>query len=311
MRTSLFSTGLCVAILLTALPLWAAAAAVPVPTPTVETQYPGLSSGPLRQAKLVELPQGALVRTATLTITGKQVTDEIAETSLGVQAQLKKHQFFLLEQMAVKALLEAEAQAWARAEKRDAKEDTEAVLRAYIQSIAQKATVSDDELKAFFDANKDMLGGVPYDAVKEDLRTYLLQDKQQEAVQAHINTVSIRTAIEVDATWMEAQAAKSLDNPVDIARRAGKPAMIDFGASGCGPCDMMEPILKSLQETHADRYTILYLDVREEQILAARYGVETIPVQVFFDTHGKEVFRHVGYFPKEKILEQLDALGGK
>jgi len=307
----IFYIGLCVAMLLTALPLWAAEAAAPAPTPTVETQYPGLSSGPLLQAKLVELPRGILLRAAAVTITGKQVADEIAETPPGVQAQLKKHQFFLLEQMAVKALLEAEAQAWARAEKRDAAEGAEAVLRAYIQSIAKKATVSEDELTEFYDANKDMLGGVTYDAVKEDLRAYLLQDKQQEAVQAHIDMVSTRTPIEVDAAWMKAQAATSLNNPVDAARRAGKPAMVDFGASGCGPCDMMKPILTSLQESHADRYIILYIDVREEQILAARYGVESIPVQVFFDMHGKEVFRHVGYFPKEKILEQLDALGVK
>jgi len=39
--------------------------------------------------------------------------------------------------------------------------------------------------------------------------------------------------------------------------------------------------------------------------------LQSIPVQVFFDKDGKEVFRHTGYYPKEKMLEQLAALGGK
>jgi thiol-disulfide isomerase/thioredoxin len=303
MRQISYCVGLCVAVLLTALSLWAADETPP--PPTVAAQYRGLSSGPLRQAKLVELPNGTRLRAGAMTIIEKQLTDEITRTPPGMQAQMKKYQFFLLEQLAIKALLVNEARAWAKMEKRDANEGDDAVIRPFLQELAGKATVSDDELQAFYEANKDMLGGVPFDAVKEDLRTYLLEDKRQEAVEAHINTLSERTSVEVDAVWLKACAAESLDNPVDAARRAGKPAMVDFGASGCGPCDMMEPLLKSLQESHAEQYTILYIDVREEQILAARYGVQGIPTQVFFDKDGEEVFRHVGFFSREQILAKL------
>ena len=57
--------------------------------------------------------------------------------------------------------------------------------------------------------------------------------------------------------------------------------------------------------------TSLFVHVREKQILAARYGVETIPVQIFFDKSGKEVFRHIGFFPQEEIEKKLTEMGGK
>lgn len=309
MKPLLYGIGLLVAIVIATMPVLAEEVAKPVIS--VESLYMGLSGGPLRQAKLVTLPKGTLLRAGTVTITEKDLTDELAKAKPGLQDQLKKHQFFLLEELAIEALLCVEARAWATQEKREVKESDEAVIRAYLQSVAGKATVTDDELQAFHAANKDLLGGAAYEAVEMNLRSYLLGRKQQEAVDGHIQRISERVPIEVDATWVSTQAAQSLDNPVDKARRAGKPALVDFGASGCGPCDMMEPILKDLKQSHADQCTVLYVDVREEQVLAARYGVQGIPVQVFFDKDGKEVFRHVGFFPKDSILEKLAELGVK
>ena len=46
-------------------------------------------------------------------------------------------------------------------------------------------------------------------------------------------------------------------------------------------------------------------------ILTGRYGVQAIPVQVFFDKTGKEVFRHVGFFAEQEIEKQLLKMGAK
>jgi thioredoxin 1 len=100
-----------------------------------------------------------------------------------------------------------------------------------------------------------------------------------------------------------------MDNPVDKARRSGKPTLVDFGATGCGPCDMMTPILASLTKKYAGKLNVLFVHVGEEQILGARYGVRTIPVQVFFDKEGKEVFRHEGFFPQAEIERKLTDMG--
>jgi thioredoxin 1 len=105
------------------------------------------------------------------------------------------------------------------------------------------------------------------------------------------------------------QATLARDNPVDRARMSGRPSLVDFGATGCRPCDMMAPILADLKKKYHDELNVIFVHVRKEQILAARYGVQGIPEQVFFDRDGKEVFRHTGFFPQDEIEKKLKAMG--
>ncbi len=86
--------------------------------------------------------------------------------------------------------------------------------------------------------------------------------------------------------------------------------MVDFGATGCRPCDMMAPILETLKKKYEGKANILFVHVRKEQILAERYDVQGIPLQVFFDKNGKEAFRHIGFFPQAEIEKQLAKMGG-
>jgi len=282
------------------------------PLVTIEGTYQGLSQGPLRSACLESLPKGMLLRAGKVTISDKQLTAEITKAKPDMQPVLKKNGFLILEQMATRQLLTAEARTWATATKRDTKKDTDATLnQAYLTSIADAATVSDTEAKTFYEANKDMMGGASYDAVAKELKAYLLEQKQQEAVDAHVNTLSARIAVEVDGNWVKEQAVIMLDNPVDKARHSGKPSVIDFGRGGCVPCDMMTPILDELQKAYAGQCNVLFCHVGENPMLAARYNVQTIPLQVFFDTAGHEVFRHVGFFPKEQMLAKMAELGVK
>lgn len=286
---------------------WAAEQKKP---PTVESVHMGLTMGALREAQLKTLPKGILLRSGAVKVTDKQLVAEIAKAKPDMQARLKKNGFFVLEQMATRPLLLIEARAWADAAKWQGKrEDERALLKAYYDSITKDITVTDDELRAYYEANKAMMGGASYEAVAKELRTLLLAEKREAAIDKHIRTLSARIKVEVDTAWVAAQAKTALDNPVDKARRAGKPAVIDFGADGCRACDMMTPILKSLQDTYGKQCIILFSHVRNEPILAARYGIESIPVQVFFDKNGREVFRHVGFFPKAEMLEQLKKLG--
>jgi thioredoxin 1 len=127
----------------------------------------------------------------------------------------------------------------------------------------------------------------------------------------YIETLGQRTPIEVSAAWVKEQAALAKDNLVDKARTSGRPSMVDFGASGCQPCELMAPILETLKKKHEGKANILFVHVREMQVLAARYGVQSIPVQVFFDKDGKEVFRHVGFFSQDEIEKKLAELGVK
>lgn len=87
------------------------------------------------------------------------------------------------------------------------------------------------------------------------------------------------------------------------------PQLIDLGAKKCVPCKMMAPILEELAQTHADQFTTIFYDVWENQEPAQRYGIRSIPTQIFLSPDGKELFRHEGFISKEDILKKWKELG--
>jgi thioredoxin 1 len=49
--------------------------------------------------------------------------------------------------------------------------------------------------------------------------------------------------------------------------------------------------------------------VGQEKVLAARFGIRSIPVQVFYDPNGNEVFRHEGFFAEAEVNKVLSKMG--
>jgi len=85
--------------------------------------------------------------------------------------------------------------------------------------------------------------------------------------------------------------------------------MIDFGADTCIPCKMMKPILEELHQEYKGKAAIVYVDIRGRSDIPRKYRLRGIPTQVFFDTSGKEVYRHVGFLDKASIEKQLKKMG--
>lgn len=277
---------------------------------TVSSEYPTLSSGVLSSARLVSLPKGTILRSGDLVLTQKDLDAEIRKSPEKLWPQLKRNLFFVMESKATQSLVAWEAQSWAKSQK-GAPRDEESLTRAYFDSITNSITTTDEELKSFFDNNKDMIGDAAFDQVKDELKEYVLNQKRDEAIQAHLDGMSSRYRVDLDKDWVARQNSAAMDNVVDKARKSGEPLLVDFGADGCRPCEMMTPILDSLRKDYAGKANVLFVHVREQQILASRYGVQSIPVQVFFDKEGKEVFRHVGFFAKDQIQAKLTEMGVK
>ncbi|MFO8081335.1 MAG: thioredoxin family protein [Armatimonadota bacterium] len=275
---------------------------------TVDDAYLGLSSGPLSQATIVDLPDGVIVQSGDLTVTREEIDAFIEKRATTPEAkeELQAEAFFVAEQLAVEPLLEREAEEWA--EQQDDAPDV-GVIDAYVQHLAEQVTVSDEDVRAFYDANKDMVQGATYEQVAPQIRSMVERQEQQAAVTDHINGVGKRQGVAVDADFLVEVAPKAFDNPVDQARRSGKPTFVDFGAEGCQACDMMAPIIEELEAEMGDRVNIILIQVDEEQYLTARYGVRSIPVQYIYDAEGREVFDHTGFLSKDAILEQLAELG--
>ena len=276
-------------------------------SPTLDERYPGLATGGLTYARLVSLPEGVLLRAGALTIREKELADRISQAPDAQQEPLHKNAFYVLEGTATTLLLVQAAKA--QASNADPNTSERDLIQRYLQGLAEKVTISDQEVLDFYQANKDACGGATLDQVKDQIRQLVLQQKQQDLVDQHVRTLGQRVPIEVSAEWARAQAAAAKDNPVDKARASGRPSLVDFGSTGCRPCDMLAPILETLKAKYADKANVVFVHVGQEQILAARYGIKTIPMQFFYDKDGKEVFRHIGFWPQDEIEKRLAEMG--
>jgi thiol-disulfide isomerase/thioredoxin len=185
----------------------------------------------------------------------------------------------------------------------------EQTFRAYFDRVTKDVTVSEEAVKSFYDENQEMVGGMPFDQVKESIQGFMLQKKQQEALQAHIDGLAEKAHMRINEDWVKKQVAIAGDNPLDLARRSGKPTLAQFSATGCAPCEMMKPIIKKLKEKYQGTINIVYIPVEENQMLATRFNVRAVPVQVFFDEKGKQVHQHMGFMAEADILNQFKKMG--
>ena len=89
----------------------------------------------------------------------------------------------------------------------------------------------------------------------------------------------------------------------------GMVTMVDLGAKKCIPCKMMAPILRRVEKRYAGKVAIVFLDVWVDPKPAQRFGIRTIPTQIFFNKKGEEVYRHEGFMNEEAIVAVLQKLG--
>ncbi len=97
--------------------------------------------------------------------------------------------------------------------------------------------------------------------------------------------------------------------PEPVSQKQPLPRLVDLGATKCIPCKMMAPILDDLKRTYAGRLDVQFIDVWENPDAGKKYGISVIPTQIFYDSAGKELFRHEGFLGKEDILAKWKELG--
>jgi thioredoxin 1 len=95
----------------------------------------------------------------------------------------------------------------------------------------------------------------------------------------------------------------------EVVLKSANTVLVDFWATWCRPCQMVAPILEELTGEYTGKLTIAKLDVDQNQQTAQKYHVMSIPTMIVFK-NGQPVKNIVGFKPKDKLKEELDAAMG-
>ncbi len=91
----------------------------------------------------------------------------------------------------------------------------------------------------------------------------------------------------------------------DMKYLGDKPAIVDFTATWCGPCQRIAPILEELAAEYGDDIVIYKVDIDKERELAQAFGISSIPAILYIPTGSKEPVMTVGSRNKDKFKEEI------
>ena len=86
--------------------------------------------------------------------------------------------------------------------------------------------------------------------------------------------------------------------------RSDRDVLVDFWAEWCGPCHAVAPVLDRIVEERPDELKLVKVNIDEEQGLAQRYGISSIPTMILF-RDGQPAAAAIGAQPKSALERSL------
>ena len=86
---------------------------------------------------------------------------------------------------------------------------------------------------------------------------------------------------------------------------AKKPVVLDIYATWCGPCRKLSPILDELATEYKGKVDFYKIDLDKNIKLGEAFGVQSIPMIIFFPVNGKPQYI-MGLYPKNELKEVID-----
>ncbi|MEM8854638.1 MAG: thioredoxin TrxA [Pseudomonadota bacterium] len=88
--------------------------------------------------------------------------------------------------------------------------------------------------------------------------------------------------------------------------QSDQPVVVDFWAEWCGPCKTIAPALEEIATEMDGKVKIAKLNVDENQQIAMKYGVRSIPTLIMFK-NGEPAATQVGAAPKGRLVDWINA----
>ena len=96
------------------------------------------------------------------------------------------------------------------------------------------------------------------------------------------------------------------DNFEQEVLKSEVPALVDFWAPWCGPCQMMGPILEEAAAEWEGKIKVCKLNVDESMGVARDYQIQSIPTMILFDK-GEAAKKIIGARPKKAFAEEFES----
>ncbi len=91
----------------------------------------------------------------------------------------------------------------------------------------------------------------------------------------------------------------------ELAYLGNKPAIVDFTATWCGPCQRIAPILEELADEYKKDIVIYKVDIDKERGLAEAFNVSSIPAILYIPANGRDPIMTIGARGKERFKEEI------
>jgi len=181
------------------------------------------------------------------------------------------------------------------------------------KEVLDKIQVDPKEVAEVYKQHKDQMGKKSLAEVTPMIEEAIRELKGKEKVEEYVASLKNKAKIEVNEGRLKditaAPPPTNTNEEFNQAMKSGKPVLVDFGANSCMPCRQLRPILKEIEKDYAEKAKILVVDVYKYQDLAREHRVQLIPTLIFFDKGGKEIYRHVGAWDKDSIVNKLKEMG--